>query len=325
MKKVYLTENIYDRNIQKVSTREGYGQGLVELGKRNRNVVVLCADLSESTKADMFKEKFPDRYIEVGVAEQNLVTVASGLAAAGKIPFASSFAVFMPGRCLEQIRTTICYNNANVKLAGAHAGVNVGADGATHQALEDIATMRALPNMVVVAPCDVNETRKATVALAKIKKPAYIRFAREKTPVFTTERTPFKLGRAEVFRDGSDVAIIACGPILYQAMLAARSLEKQKISAMVINNHTIKPLDEDLVLKAAKRTGCIVTAEDHQVTGGLGGAVAEFLSEKYPVPVVRVGVRDKYGESGSADELIKKFGLTDRDIVMAVRGVLKLK
>jgi transketolase len=325
MKKVYLTENIYDRNIQKVSTREGYGQGLVELGKRNRNVVVLCADLSESTKADMFKEKFPDRYIEVGVAEQNLVTVASGLAAAGKIPFASSFAVFMPGRCLEQIRTTICYNNANVKLAGAHAGVNVGADGATHQALEDIATMRALPNMVVVAPCDVNETRKATVALAKIKKPAYIRFAREKTPVFTTERTPFNLGRAEVFRDGSDVAIIACGPILYQAMLAARSLEKQKISAMVINNHTIKPLDEDLVLKAAKRTGCIVTAEDHQVTGGLGGAVAEFLSEKYPVPVVRVGVRDKYGESGSADELIKKFGLTDRDIVMAVRGVLKLK
>ncbi len=325
MRNMNLAKNLYDKNIQKVSTREGYGQELVELGKKNKNVVALCADLSESTKADMFAKKYPKRYIEVGVAEQNLVTVASGLAAVGKIPFASSFAVFSPGRCLEQIRTTICYNDQNVKLAGAHAGVNVGADGATHQALEDIATMRALPNMVIVAPCDVNETRKATIAIGKIKGPAYIRFAREKTPVFTTKKTPFKLGRAEIFREGKDVAIIACGPILYQAMLAAEQLAKQKINAMVINCHTIKPMDEDAVLKAAKRTGCIVTAEDHQVAGGLGGAVAELLSEKYPVPIKRVGIKDKFGESGKSDELMKKFGLTDKDIIRAVREVIKLK
>lgn len=321
----HLVKNLYGKDIEQVPTRNGYGLGLVELGKQNKNVVVLCADLTDSTRSAYFKEKFPKRFIEIGVAEQNLVTVASGLAAVGKIPFVSSYAMFCPGRCWEQIRTTICYNDRNVKIAGAHAGISVGPDGATHQALEDIALMRALPNMVVVVPCDANETKKATIAIGKTIKPSYVRFARDKTPVFTTARTPFKLGRAEIFKQGKDVAIIACGPMVYQALLAAKELKKQGINAMVVNNHTIKPLDKDTIVKAAKKTGAVVTIEEHQITGGLGGAVSECLSENYPVPIKIVGIKDRYGESGTPEELLKEFGLTYKNVIKAVNDVLKLK
>jgi transketolase len=322
---MYLVEDLYREDIKQIPTRDGYGHGIVELGERDKNVVVLCADLTDSTRSNLFKDRFPERFIEIGVAEQNLVTVASGLAAVGKIPFVASYAMFCPGRCWEQIRTTICYNDRNVKIVGAHAGISVGPDGATHQALEDIAIMRALPNMVVVVPCDVNEAKKSTIAVGKIRKPAYVRFAREKTPVFTTEMTPFKLGKAEIYRNGKDVAIIACGPLVYQALLAARELEKEKVEAMIINCHTIKPLDSEAIVKCAKKTGAVVTVEEHQIIGGLGGAVAECLSENYPVPMKRVGIMDRFGESGKPDELLQKFGLTYADVVESVKHVLELK
>ncbi len=323
--KMHLVEGLYREDIKQVPTRDGYGHGIVELGERDKNVVVLCADLTDSTRSNLFKDRFPERFIEIGVAEQNLVTVASGLAAVGKIPFIASYAVFCPGRCWEQIRTTICYNERNVKIVGAHAGISVGPDGATHQALEDIAIMRALPNMVVVVPCDANEAKKATIAVGKIRNPAYVRFAREKTPVFTTEMTPFKLGKAEIYRNGKDVTIIACGLLVYQALLAARELEKEKIEAMVINCHTIKPLDTETIVKCAKKTGAVVTVEEHQIIGGLGSAVAECLSENYPVPMKRVGVMDRFGESGEPDELLQKFGLTYVNIAEAVKHVIGLK
>lgn len=323
--KMHLIEDLYREGIKQIPTRDGYGHGIVELGENDKNVVVLCADLTDSTRSNLFKDRFPERFIEIGVAEQNLVTVASGLAAVGKIPFIASYAMFCPGRCWEQIRTTICYNDRNVKIMGAHAGISVGPDGATHQALEDIAIMRALPNMVVVVPCDVNEAKKATIAVGKMKKPAYVRFARDKTPVFTTEMTPFKLGKAEIYRNGKDVTIIACGPLVYQALLAARELEKGKIEAMVINCHTIKPLDTETIVKCAKKTGAVITVEEHQIIGGLGGAVAECLSENYPVPMKRVGVMDRFGESGEPDELLQKFGLTCVNIVEAAKHVLELK
>ncbi|MBI2328523.1 MAG: transketolase family protein [Chloroflexi bacterium] len=324
-KKMYLIDDLYGENIKQAPTRDGYGNGLVALGEADRNVVVLCADLTDSTRSKYFADKFPDRFIEIGVAEQNMVTVASGLAAVGKIPFVASYATFCPGRCWEQIRTTICYNDRNVKIAGAHAGISVGPDGATHQALEDIALMRALPNMVVVVPCDANEAKKATIAVGKIKKPAYVRFTREKTPLFTTEKTPFQLGKAEVYRDGKDVTIIACGSLVYQALLAAKELEKDGVEATVINCHTIKPLDGKTIMKAVRQTGAVVTVEEHQITGGLGGAVAEYLSENYPVPLKRVGVQDRFGESGAPDELLKKFGLTYTDIMESVKNALRLK
>lgn len=323
--KMHLVEDLYREGIKQVPTRDGYGLGIVELGERDRNIVVLCADLTDSTRSSLFKDRFLERFIEIGVAEQNLVTVASGLAAVGKIPFVASYAVFCPGRCWEQIRTTICYNDQNVKIAGAHAGISVGPDGATHQALEDIAIMRVLPNMVVVVPCDVNEAKKATIAVGKIKKPAYVRFAREKTPVFTTEMTPFKLGKAEIYRNGKDVAIIACGSLVYQALLAARDLEKEKIEAMIINCHTIKPLDTETIVKCARKTGAVVTVEEHQIIGGLGGAIAECLSENYPVPMKRVGIMDSFGESGKPDELLQKFGLTCANVVESAKHVLGLK
>ncbi len=322
---IHLVEDLYREDIKQVPIRDGYGHGIVELGESDKNVVVLCADLTDSTRSNLFKDKFPERFIEIGVAEQNLVTVASGLAAVGKIPFIASYAVFCPGRCWEQIRTTICYNEQNVKIVGAHAGISVGPDGATHQALEDIAIMRALPNMVVVVPCDANEAKKATIAVGKTKEPAYVRFAREKTPVFTTEMTPFQLGKAEIYRNGKDVTIIACGALVYQALLAARELEKENIEAMIINCHTIKPLDSETIVECAKKTGAVITVEEHQVIGGLGGAVAECLSENYPVPMKRVGVMDRFGESGEPDELLQKFGLTCADVVASAKHVLGLK
>ncbi len=323
--KVHLVEDLYGEDIKQIPTRDGYGYGIVELGERDKNVVVLCADLTDSTRSNLFKDRFPERFIEIGVAEQNLVTVASGLAAVGKIPFVASYAMFCPGRCWEQIRTTICYNDRNVKIMGAHAGISVGADGATHQSLEDIAIMRVLPNMVVVVPCDVNEAKKATIAVGKIRKPAYVRFARDKTPVFTTEMTPFKLGKAEIYRNGKDVTIIACGSLVYQALLAARDLEKRKIEAMVINCHTIKPLDIETIVKCAKKTGAVITVEEHQIIGGLGSAVSECLSENYPVPIKRVGVMDRFGESGGPNELLQKFSLTYPNIVESAKRVLRLK
>ncbi len=319
-KKIHLVKDL--DKAEKIPTRNGYGEGLVFLGEKNPNVVVLCADLKESTRSQAFAERFPKRFIEVGVAEQNLATISTGMAAMGKIPFISSYAVFSPGRNWEQIRTTIAYNLQNVKIAGAHAGISVGPDGATHQALEDVAIMRALPNMTVIVPCDAIETKKATIASAYIKGPVYLRFAREKTPVITTEKTPFKIGRAEVFKEGKDIAIIAAGPLLYEALVAARELKKHRINAAVINSHTIKPLDKKTIIAVAKKTGAVVTVEEHQVTGGLGGAVAEFLSQKYPVPMRIIGVNDRFGESGAPDELLRKYGLTSDGIIKAVKECL---
>ncbi len=313
------------KEIQKIPTRNGYGEGLIIAGEKNQNVVVLCADLTESTRSLGFKNKFPNRFIELGVAEQNLATVASGIAAVGKIPFISSYAVFSPGRNWEQIRTTICYNDQNVKIAGAHAGISVGPDGATHQMLEDVAITRALPNMKVIVPCDSIETKKATIAAAEVYGPVYLRFSREKTAVITTNQTPFKIGKAEIYREGNDVAIIACGLMVYEALIAAEALERQGISVMVVNNHTIKPLDKPTIINVAKKTKAIITAEEHQTTGGLGGAIAEFLSQAFPVPIRFIGVKDRFGESGNTDELMKKFGLTANDIIIAVKEILLLK
>jgi len=306
-------------------TRDGYGEGLVLAGKSDSNVVVLCADLTESTRSLAFKSAFPERFIQMGVAEQSLAAIAAGLGLAGKIPFISSYAVFSPGRNWEQIRTNVCLNNTPVKIAGAHAGVSVGPDGGTHQALEDMAIMRVVPNMTVVYPCDAIEARKATVAAAKTKGPVYLRFAREKTPVMTTDDMPFAIGRAEVLREGNDCAIIACGPLLYNALGAAETLSKEGIACRVINNHTIKPLDQDTLLSAAKDCGAAVTVEEHQIAGGMGSAAAELFAQNLPIPMEFVGVRDAFGQSGTPDELIEHYGLTVKDIVAAVKKVLKRK
>jgi len=321
---VTLAPNFYVKP-QLVATRDGYGEGLVQAGEKNKNVVVLCADLTESTRSTAFKQRFPNRFVEVGVAEQNMATVAAGMALMGKIPFISSFAVFSPGRNWEQIRTTICYNDVPVKIAGAHAGISVGPDGATHQALEDVAILRALPNMTILVPCDAIETRKATVAASKTKGPVYLRFARDKTPVMTTEDTPFEVGKADVFHDGSDVTIVAAGPVLYQALLAAKFLEKQSINAQVLNCHTIKPIDKRALIKAARNTGAFVTVEEHQVTGGLGSAVMEAIAETWPVPVRRIGIQDKFGESGTSEQLLEKHGLTAKNIAKAAQSVLDVR
>ena len=326
-KSAHLSSKLFNEEIEQIPTRQGYGEGLVLAGERDERVVVLCADLTESTRSILFAEKFPQRFVEIGVAEQLLATVAAGMANYGKIPFISSYAAFSPGRNWEQIRTTIALNDVPVKIAGAHAGISVGPDGATHQQLEDMAIMRAMPNMIVIAPCDSIEAKKATLAAAFNGKPTYLRFAREKTPVFTTEDSPFEIGRAEVFWDGDkpSVAIIACGPLVYQALLAAKELESHKISVRVINSHTLKPLDKKTILKAAEDCGAIVTVEEHQITGGLGGAVAEVVSENFPVPVKRVGVMDRFGESGEPNELMEKFGLSKESIIKAVTHVLRMK
>lgn len=306
-------------------TRNGYGEGVVLAGKKNNNVVVLCADLTESTRSEEFKKQFPDRFIQMGVHEQLLAALAAGMALEGKIPYITSYAMFCPGRAWEMIRTNICLNKVNVKIIGSHAGVSVGPDGATHQAIEDIAIMRPIPNMTIVAPCDVIEARKATVALLGVNGPCYVRFAREKTPVFTTEETPFEIGKAEVFRDGNDAAIIACGPLVYNSLIAAKELEKEGLHVRVINSHTIKPLDEKTILTAAQECGALVTVEEHQVTGGLGGAVTEYLSQSYPVPIERIGVQNKFGQSGTPDELIEHYGMGVSAIKETVRKILKRK
>ncbi|MDO8557476.1 MAG: transketolase C-terminal domain-containing protein [Candidatus Jorgensenbacteria bacterium] len=326
-KEAKLNSGLFKDDVEMKAIRDGYGEGLVIAGGENKNIVALSADLRESTRCEEFAKRFPERFFEVGVAEQNLATIAAGLGISGKIPFVSSYAVFSPGRNWEQIRTTIAYNDANVKIAGHHAGISVGPDGATHQATEDIAIMRVMPNMKVFVPCDAIEAKKATEAAAHIMGPVYIRFAREKTPVVTTNDTPFTPAKAEVFWESTrpSVTIAACGTMVYQALLAARELEKEKIGAIVLNIHTIKPLDEATLLKYGKQTKAMVTAEEHQISGGLGGAIAELFAKHFPLPIEMVGIHDTFGESGNPDDLMKKYGLTTRDIVKAVKKVLKRK
>ncbi len=331
--KVKLNPHIFSNDVEQVPIRHGFGEGLVIAGGKDKNVVVLCADLTESAQAIFFKEKFPERFIEIGVAEQNLAGVASGISATGKIPFITSYAMFSPGRNWEQIRTTIAYNNRPVKIAGSHTGVSVGPDGGTHQALEDMAIMRTIPRMVVISPCDAIEARKATVASAKTDTPVYIRLAREKTPVMTTEETPFEIGKAQIFfepnpSDGRDqkpeVAIIATGALVHKALQVAKKLENE-VGVVVVNLTTIKPLDEKTILDVAKRTGAVVTVEEHQIMGGMGSAVSEFLSANYPVPMEFVGVKDQFGQSGTPEELIEYYGLGEDGIEKAIKKVLKNK
>jgi transketolase len=327
-KKAKLIENIFDKDgIEKGPTRDGFGKGLVEAGEKDERVVALCADLSESTRMHWFQEKFPERYIEMGVAEQNLATVASGLANYGKIPFIASYAVFSPGRNNEQIRTTISLNNVPVKVVGSHAGVSVGPDGATHQALEDIALMRVQPNMTVLVPADVEEARKATIAAAEYDGPVYIRLARAGSPMFTTIDTPFEIGKAEVLFESEkpEVAVIATGALVHNALLAANELEKEGIGMIVVNNHTIKPLDKDTIIEVAKKAGSVVTVEEHQIAGGVGSAVAEVLAQEYPVPIEFIGVHDQFGQSGEPNELIEHYGMGINSIKEAVKKVIKRK
>jgi transketolase len=316
MNNVHLVGDINAKDIAMEPIRKGFGKGLLEAGKRNENVVAACADLTDSTQISLFAKEFPERYIEIGVAEQNLVTVGAGLAAMGKIPFVSSYAAFSPGRNWEQIRTTICLNDRPVKIIGSHAGLSVGADGATHQMLEDIALMRVLPNMVVLAPGDSVEAEKATLALAQDKRPGYMRLAREATPVFTTEKTPFEIGKAYVFAPGHDITIVATGAMTYQALVAAEILFKDGIDAEVIHCPTIKPLDAVTILQSVEKTGRVITIEEGQIAGGLGGAVAELLGEEMPVPIKRMGMKDHFGESGKPEELMEHFGLTAKHIAM---------
>lgn len=305
--------------------RKGFGRGLKKAGELDENVVAACADLTDSTQMSLFKEAFPDRFVEIGVAEQNLVTVGAGLAAIGKIPFVSSYAAFNPGRNWEQIRTTICLNDRPVKVVGSHAGVSVGPDGATHQMLEDVALMRVLPNMVVIAPCDSVEAEKAALAMAKDNRPNYLRLAREATPIITTEQTPFEIGKAYVFAKGGDVTIIATGTMTYQAMLAAEQLFKDGVDAEVVHVPTIKPLDADTILRSVRKTKCVVTVEEGQIIGGLGGAIAELLAENLPVPMKRIGMQDRFGESGEPNELLEHFGLDAKHIRLAAHHIVERK
>ena len=314
-----------DGKLESEPIRKGFGRGLLEAGKRWENVVAACADLTDSTQMSLFAKEFPERYIEVGVAEQNLVTVGSGLAAMGKIPFVSSYAAFSPGRNWEQIRTTICLNDRPVKIIGSHAGVSVGPDGATHQMLEDIALMRVLPNMVVIAPCDSVEAEKATLAMAVDKRPNYMRLAREATPIITTDKTPFEIGKAYVFAKGTDVSLITTGTMTYQALAAVDLLYKDGIEAEVVHISTIKPLDKETILKSVRKTGAVVTAEEGQIIGGLGGAIAEMLAEECPAPLKRVGMQDRFGESGAPDQLIEHFGLDAKHIRLAAHDAISKK
>ncbi len=322
---IQLNPKIGSDDIEQIPTRNGYGEGLVEFATRDERVVVLTADLAESTRVLEFAKKFPERFIECGVAEQNMMGVAAGLALVGKVPFVSSYAVFSPGRSWDQLRVSVCYSEANVKVAGAHTGISVGPDGATHQALEDIAITRVLPNLTVVVPCDSIEARKATIALGQMQGPAYFRLGRDKTAVMTTLETEFIIGKAQVFKEGNDVVIIGSGPVLYNGLLAAFELEKEGISVMVVNNHTVKPIDIKTIVSSAKHCGAVVTLEEHQVMAGIGSAICEVLAQHCPVPVEMVGVQDHFGESGEPTELIEKYGMGKDAIINAVRKVIARK
>jgi transketolase len=323
MKEMFLVDINSDLVME--PTRKGFGKGLKKAGELDENVVALCADLTESTQMSLFRDAFPDRFIEIGIAEQNLVTVASGLASQGKIPFCSSYAAFSPGRNWEQIRTTVCLNDRPVKIIGSHAGLSVGPDGATHQMLEDLALMRVLPNMVVLAPGDSVEAEKATLAMAKDSRPGYMRLAREASEIITTAETPFEIGTAYVYREGRDVTIIATGTMTAQALHAADILYNDGISAEVVHCPTIKPLDDETILESVEKTNCVVTCEEAQVAGGLGGAVSELLSANHPTYMVRVGVRDVFGQSGTPAELFEHYGLTAKHIAMAAHQVIDKK
>lgn len=315
--------------------RNGFGEALLEEGERNKDIVVLAGDVAESTRCDKFAEKFPERFFEMGVAEQNMAAVAAGLGISGKVPFIASYAAFSPGRNWEQIRTTIAYNDSNVKIAGHHAGIITGPDGATHQAIEDIAIMRAMPNIKVIVPCDAIEAKKATIAASKIWGPIYLRFAREKTPVITTEKTPFIPGKAEIFWDSSagksrktkkpQVCIAACGHLVANAILAAEELEKEGVGSVVLNVHTIKPLDNKKILEMAKKCGAFVSVEDHNIVGGLGGAIAELLAKENPAPMEFIGMNDVFGESGDPWELVEKYGMSAKDIIIAAKKAIRRK
>lgn len=328
-KEQQLNPKVFDTDVEQVAIRQGFGDGLLLAGEEDQRIVGLCADLTESTKMNLFAEKFPHRFVEIGVAEQNLASVAAGMAAMGKIPFISSYAMFSPGRNWEQIRTTICYNDVPVKIAGSHAGVSVGPDGGTHQAIEDIALMRVIPRMVVISPCDHIEARKATLVAAKTDSPTYIRLAREKTPVITTEETPFHLGKASVFfeseGDTMDVGIIATGALVHKALRVAKELDQQGIRVTVLNISTIKPLDTKAVENLAKKAGALVTVEEHQIAGGLGSAVAEHLAKTFPTPQEFIGVRDHFGQSGTPEELIEHYCMDEVAIHAAVNRVIERK
>ncbi len=325
MSNMYLIPDILAKDLLKEPIRKGFGRGLLEAGKRNVDVVAACADLTESTQMHLFRDAFPERFIEIGVAEQNLVTVGSGMAAMGKIPFVSSYAAFSPGRNWEQIRTTICLNDRPVRVVGSHAGVSVGPDGATHQMLEDIAIMRTLPNMIVIAPGDSIEAEKATLALAEDRRPAYLRLAREATPVITTDKTPFEIGKAYVLTEGADLTIVSTGTMTYHALVAAEMLFKEGIDVEVVHCPTIKPLDAVTILKSVHKTKCVITAEEAQINGGLGSAIAELLGEEFPVPLKRIGIRDRFGESGKPDELMEHFGLTGKHLAIAAHQLMEKK
>ncbi len=306
-------------------TRDGFGEGLLELGKTHPNVVALSGDLEDSARAIWFKKQYPNRFFSVGIAEQDMIGTAAGLAIAGKIPFACSFSQFVTGKTLEQLRMAVCYQQLNVKVVGSHGGLSVGADGATAEALEELTVMRSLPHMTVVVPCDALEAKRATIASADYSGPVYLRLGRSPVPIMTKETDPFQIGRANVLRSGDDVTIVACGVMVYHALQAAEQLAKEDIQARVINVHTIKPIDRPALVAAAKETGAIVTAEEHTIVGGLGGAVAEVVVQTHPVPMRFVGVQDRFGTSGDPAELLKAFHLMPDDIVKAVKDVLKLK
>lgn len=324
---LHLNEKLFDEAVEQVPTRNGFGEGLVSLGETSPNVVVLTADLSESTRCEAFEKKYPDRFFDIGVAEQNMAAIAAGMGVSGKIPFIASYATFSPGKNWETIRTTIVYNKSNVKIAGHHSGIVTGPDGATHQATEDIASVRCWPDIQVIVPCDAKEAKKATIAAAAIDGPVYLRFTRDKTPCMTTEQTPFQTGKMQKYwiSEKPQVVILGTGHLLYQAMLAAKELETEGINSVVVNVATMKPLDEESLLTIAKETNAIVTVEDHQVTGGLGGAIAEFLVKNYPVNMEFIGLQNTFAESGSPKELIEKYGLGKTAIKEAVKKVIGRK
>lgn len=323
-----LNAKIFSDDVEQVPIRKGFGEGLAMAGETNKNIVALCADLTESTQMHLFKGKFPERFVEIGVAEQNLAATASGMAAMGKYPFFSSYAMFSPGRNWEQIRTTICYNDRPAVIVGSHAGVSVGPDGGTHQAIEDIALTRVLPHMTVISPCDAIQAKKATLALSNAPRIAYLRLAREKTPVITTEDTPFEIGKGQILYrpDGlAQVAIVATGALVANALRAAKDLDKKGVKVIVANIHTIKPIDVELLVQLAKETKAVVSVEEHQVIGGLGSAIAETLAGNFPVPMEFIGVQDRFGQSGTPNELIEKYGMGMDAIIAAVLKVMERK
>ena len=327
---VKLNPKLFDKDIEQAPIRKGYGEGLLEAGKQDDRVVALCADLTGSTMTSTFSKVFPNRFVEIGIGEQSMASVASGMAAMGKIPFLASYAMFSPGRNWEQIRTTICYNDVNVKIGGAHAGISVGPDGGTHQAVEDIAITRVIPRMTVIVPCDSIEAKKATLAAAKMVGPVYIRLAREATPIMTTEETPFAIGKAQNFfrpKDGIavQVGIIAVGALVHNAIMAARQLENEGFGVVVMNLGTVKPIDEKAIIELAKEMNAIVTVEEHQIKGGVGSAVAEVLAQNHPVPMEFVGVHDVFGQSGEPNELVEHYGMGVHSIIDAVKKVVTRK